>query len=89
MSVCWIGSEKKEKSGKIILHSKRTLAEVYVFRDPVPNRLLWATLPEKVYTAFCYVVKVIVETFHNYIIGQGLEAIILGSLCLWEWLFLQ
>lgn len=45
------------------------------------KRLLKAVLPEKVFSVFSYIFKVVVETFNNYIIGQGLEAVILGSLC--------
>lgn len=45
------------------------------------KRLCHAVLPGKVYSVISYIFKVIVDTFNNYIIGQGLEAVILGSLC--------
>ncbi|MCD8356437.1 MAG: AI-2E family transporter [Clostridia bacterium] len=45
------------------------------------NRLLKAYLPEKVYAYLLYLQKIAVESFENYIVGQSIEAVILGSLC--------
>lgn len=45
------------------------------------NRLLKAYLPEKPYTYLIYLRGITVQSFENYIVGQGIEAIILGSLC--------
>lgn len=45
------------------------------------NRLLKAYLPEKPYTYLLYLRGITVQSFENYIVGQGIETIILGSLC--------
>lgn len=45
------------------------------------DRLLKAYLPEKVYTYLLYLRKITVQSFENYIVGQSIEAVILGSLC--------
>lgn len=45
------------------------------------DRILRAYLPGDIYAHMKYVLRVIVESFQNYIVGQSIEAIILGSLC--------
>lgn len=45
------------------------------------NRVLRAYLPKQTYEQTHSVVRVIVDCFRNYLIGQTTEAIILGSLC--------
>lgn len=45
------------------------------------SRVLRAYLPKDIYAHMKYVLRVIVESFQNYIVGQSVEAIILGSLC--------
>ena len=45
------------------------------------NRVLRAYLPEQTYEQTHSVVRVIVDCFRNYLIGQTTEAVILGSLC--------
>lgn len=45
------------------------------------NRVLYAYLPEDIYGHLRYVLRVIVESFQNYIVGQSTEAVILGGLC--------
>ena len=45
------------------------------------DRVLCAYLPADIYGHTKYVLQVIVESFQNYIVGQSLEAIILGGLC--------
>lgn len=45
------------------------------------NRVARAYLNEKTYDCVTYVVQIFNECFHNFIVGQCLEAVILGSLC--------
>lgn len=45
------------------------------------NRVLRAYLPKQTYEQTHSVVRVIVDCFRNYLIGQTTEAVILGSLC--------
>lgn len=45
------------------------------------GRLFRAYLPESVYTYLRYVKQITVNCFENYIVGQGMEAVILGTLC--------
>ncbi len=45
------------------------------------NRILVAYLPAHIYEHLRYLLKIIVQSFKNYIIGQSIEAVILGSLC--------
>ena len=45
------------------------------------NRLFRAYLPQKAYDFLKYFQGVTVQSFENYIMGQGIEAVILGSLC--------
>lgn len=45
------------------------------------DRIFKAYLPRQIYVNGRYVVKIIVQSFRNYIIGQSTEAVILGSLC--------
>ncbi|MGM9617310.1 AI-2E family transporter [Butyricicoccus sp.] len=46
------------------------------------SRLFRAYLPESVYAYLRYVKQITVNCFENYIVGQGMEAVILGTLCL-------
>ena len=46
------------------------------------SRLFRAHLPESVYAYLRYVKQITVSCFENYIVGQGMEAVILGTLCL-------
>ena len=46
------------------------------------SRLFRAYLPEAVYAYLRYVKQITVSCFENYIVGQGMEAVILGTLCL-------
>lgn len=45
------------------------------------NRLLLAFIPRNIYERMNYVLGIVVTSFKNYIIGQSMEAVILGSLC--------
>lgn len=45
------------------------------------DRLFRAYLPEPVYAYLRYVKQITVSCFENYIVGQGMEAVILGTLC--------
>lgn len=45
------------------------------------NRILKAYLSTDIYGHVRYVLKIIVESFKNYVIGQSIEAVILGGLC--------
>lgn len=45
------------------------------------NRLLKAFIPQNIYDRMKYVLDIVVTSFKNYIIGQSIEAVILGSLC--------
>lgn len=45
------------------------------------DRLFRAYLPESVYACLRYVKQITVSCFENYIVGQGMEAVILGTLC--------
>ncbi|MCD8356814.1 MAG: AI-2E family transporter [Clostridia bacterium] len=45
------------------------------------DRILQAYLSADIYEHMRYVLKVIVESFRNYVIGQSIEAVILGGLC--------
>ncbi len=45
------------------------------------DRVAKAYLKEKNYDRMSYVLKTFNESFHNFIVGQCLEAVILGSLC--------
>lgn len=45
------------------------------------DRLCRAYLPQKTYHYLVYVKEVVVQSFENYIVGQGIEAVILGCLC--------
>lgn len=45
------------------------------------GRLFRAYLPESVYVYLRYVKQITVSCFENYIVGQGMEAVILGTLC--------
>lgn len=60
-------------SGYLLLGKEKILMQT--------KRLCHAVLPQKVYSVSSYIFRVIVDTFHNYIVGQGMEAMILGSLC--------
>lgn len=53
------------------------------------DRVLRAYLPEDIYEHVKYVLQVIVESFQNYIVGQSIEAVILGSLCFAGMFFLR
>ena len=46
------------------------------------SRLFRVYLPESVYDYLRYVKQITVSCFENYIVGQGMEAVILGTLCL-------
>ena len=46
------------------------------------SRLFRAYLPESVYAYLRYVKQITVSCFENYIVGQGMEAVSLGTLCL-------
>ncbi|MDD3367573.1 MAG: AI-2E family transporter [Lachnospiraceae bacterium] len=46
------------------------------------KRLVRAVLKEKWSSKFYYVVKVMDSNFHNFIVGQCVEAVILGTLCM-------
>lgn len=46
------------------------------------NRLLDTYLNEKINKRIVYVAKVLDRSFHNFIVGQTLEAVILGVLCI-------
>nr|MBP3599277.1 AI-2E family transporter [Eubacterium sp.] len=45
------------------------------------NRVAKAYMSEKLYNRTVYVCSTLNESFHNFIVGQCLEAVILGSLC--------
>ena len=45
------------------------------------DRILKAYLSQRIYADGRYVLKIIVESFRNYIVGQSTEAVILGGLC--------
>ena len=45
------------------------------------DRILKAYLSRRIYADGRYVLKIIVESFRNYIVGQSTEAVILGGLC--------
>lgn len=45
------------------------------------ERLFRAYLPESIYAYLRYVKQITVNCFENYIVGQGMEAVILGTLC--------
>lgn len=45
------------------------------------NRILRAYLSADIYEHVRYVLQIIVESFQNYVVGQSIEAVILGGLC--------
>lgn len=53
------------------------------------NRLLRAFIPDDLYQRMKYVFDIVVTSFKNYIIGQSMEAMILGSLCFLGMLLLR
>ena len=45
------------------------------------DRLARRYLSDRIYRNVCYVIHILDDCFHRYIVGQCLEAVILGSLC--------
>lgn len=45
------------------------------------NRVMKAFMKDRVYTGTSYVLRVLDESFSNFIVGQATEAVILGTLC--------
>ncbi len=60
-------------SAYLLAGKKRILAQV--------RRVLRAYLPQQTYECVHDILRVIVDCFRNYLIGQTTEAVILGSLC--------
>lgn len=65
-----------------VLASKETLGAQF-------KRLMKHYLPEKVNSKITYVLSVADDSFHNFIVGQCTEAVILGLLCVIGMLILQ
>lgn len=45
------------------------------------NKVMKRYMKEKLYTRCCYILSILNECFHKYIVGQCIEALILGTLC--------